>query len=172
MEHRDTVEEPERFCAIDFETACYQRASACAVGLARIRGGEIGETCSFLIRPPRGMEIIPRFTAIHGISNEMVRDKPGFEELWPEIADFIGGDTLVAHNAPFDRSVLRGALDYWGIRAAVPPFECTLQLSRRRWPHLPRHRLDAVCSYLGIELNHHDALSDAVACGRIWILGT
>jgi len=156
------------YCAIDFETACNARASACAVGAARIRGGVVTETFYSLIKPPEGMEILPFFTSIHGISNEDVQGAPTFGALWPELKAFLGTDTLLAHNAPFDRGVLEAVMQYYGIPDPLPPFVCTVTLSRRKWPRLPNHKLNTVCRFLNIELSHHEALSDAVACARVF----
>lgn len=160
------------FCAIDFETACNHHASACAVGLARIRDGAVTETFFSLIMPPAGMEITPFFTSIHGIKMEQLKNSPTFTGLWPKLRDFIGKDSLVAHNAAFDRDVLRSALRFYEIDAMIPHFECTVQLSRAVWPQLYNHRLDTISDYLGIELNHHEALSDAIACARIYLEAT
>lgn len=157
------------FCAIDFETACYQRASACALGMVRVSNGEVVDTFYSLIKPPEGMEIIPSFTDIHGITMTDVASAHSFEELWPQINAFIGDYFLVAHNSSFDRSVLAYTLDHYGIEFNIPRFECTVQCSRRKWPDLENHRLDTVSDYLGIELNHHEALSDAMACAKIYI---
>ncbi len=163
------------FCAIDFETACNARASACAVGMVRVRAGEIVETFYSLIKPPAGMEIWPSFTAIHGITMHDVRGAPAFNELWPKINDFFQGDLLVAHNAAFDRGVLKGCLEYYGIEQAVPRFECTVVYSRRAWKkelqsmRLINCKLNTLSNFLGIELNHHDALSDARACAKIFL---
>jgi DNA polymerase-3 subunit epsilon len=157
------------FCAIDFETACYQRASACAVGLVRVKEGQIDETFYTLIKPPLGMEILPSFTSIHGITNREVAKAPTFENIWPVLKEFIGNDFLVAHNSSFDKSVLRYCLGYYGIEYAVPDFVCTVQCSRRKWPELYNHKLDTVSRYLGIELTHHEALSDSLACAKIYL---
>lgn len=156
-------------CAIDFETACPNRASACAVGIARIRDGGVAETFYTLIKPPIGMEITPFFTSIHGIRTDQVQNAPTFAEVWLEVRDFIGSDHLLAHNAAFDSSVLQSALRFYGIDEAVPPFECTVRFSRSAWPQLRDHKLDTVSDFLGIELAHHEALSDAVACARIYL---
>ncbi len=156
-------------CAIDFETACNDKASICAVGIARIRNDEVAETFFSLIRPPAGMEILPLFTSIHGIRNAQVRRAPSFEVLWPRVRDFIGTDALVAHNSGFDRSVLVATLRYYRIEASLPMFDCTVVRSRRAWPHLSDHKLNTVCDYLGIPLNHHEALSDAIGCAKIYI---
>jgi len=160
---------PLDFCAIDFETACNYRASACAVGLVRVRSGKIDDTYFTLIKPPKGMEILPSFTRIHGITNKHVESAPDFSGAWPAMRDFIGSDLLVAHNCGFDRGVLRYTLEHYGIEDAVPEFECTVVCSRRKWPHLENHKLNTVSDFLGIELTHHEALSDAIACARIYI---
>jgi DNA polymerase III subunit epsilon len=158
-------------CAIDFETACVNRASACAVGLAKIRNGKVADTFYSLIRPPDEMPILPFFKSLHGITNKMVEGEPNFLSMWSTIKAFIGADVLIAHNASFDRSVLSSSLAYWNIEFPIPGFECTLSLSRKNWPFLYNHKLNTVCEYLGIELAHHNALSDALACGSIWIEG-
>jgi len=157
------------FCAIDFETACYSKASICAVGLARIRDGQVVDTFYSLVKPPEGMEIMPYFTRIHGIRNFDVRNAPDFLVVWTQISDFIGNDSLVAHNSGFDRSVLKAAVAHHGIQSSLPEFECTVQHARRAWPELANHRLDTVSDFLGIKLKHHEALSDAIACARIFI---
>lgn len=157
------------FCAIDFETANYPRASACAVALVRVREGAVEDTLFSLIKPPPEMPILRTFTAIHGIRQEDVVNAPTFAELWPRLLAFIDVDFLVAHNAPFDRGVLASCLRYYGIEREPPRFECTVAASRRAWPTLANHRLDTVSRYLGIELDHHQALSDAIACARIYV---
>lgn len=161
------MEELRDFCAIDFETACYSRASACAVAAVRVRDGRIADTFHSLIRPPEGMEILPSFTRIHKIRMADVADAPDFAALWPDLSAFIGTDILVAHNSSFDRSVLRRSLEHYGIDFPDPPFVCTVRRARTAWPFLENHRLDTVCRFLGIELNHHEALSDSVACAKI-----
>ena len=47
------------------------------------------------------------------------------------------------------------------------PYACTCQMSRRLLPQLPNHRLNTLCDYLGLELDHHQAGSDSLACGEI-----
>ncbi len=159
------------FCAIDFETACPNAASACAVALVRVRNNEIVKTLVTYIKPPVGMEIIPAFTEIHGIRNADVKESKTFEELWPELKEFIGNDMFVAHSAPFDRNVLHSTLDYYGIKHPYYKFECTVVSARKKWPKpiVENHKLNTVCKFLNIELNHHEALSDALACAQIYI---
>lgn len=157
------------FCAIDFETACYQRASACAVALIKVREGVVVDQYYTFIKPPYGMEIIPSFTSIHGIRMKDVAHSPTFAEAWPLMKNFIGDDYLVAHNSSFDRSVLKYCLEYYGIDHPLPTFTCTVQCARRAWPTLMNHKLDTVSRYLGIQLKHHEALSDSLACAKIYL---
>ena len=154
------------FVAIDFETADYERDSACAVGAVLVENGRITERYHQLIRPPR-TEFV--FTYIHGLTWNDVRDSPTFGQMWPKLNDFIDeAEFLVAHNAPFDRGVLQACCDAAKI---VPPrqqFLCTVQMARSKW-NLPSAKLPIVCKYLRIPLDHHNALSDAEACAKIAI---
>jgi len=152
------------FLAIDFETSGYQRNSACAVGLVRVENQEIVRRASHLIRPP-SPEFV--FTWLHGIAWEDVIYEPTFENLWPTIEPlFDDVDFLVAHNAPFDRSVLRACCEEGGIPVPKTPFECTVKWARRVWNVRPT-KLSDVCDRLGIPLRHHEAASDSEACARI-----
>ena len=47
------------------------------------------------------------------------------------------------------------------------PYFCTVKLSRKVYPYLKHHRLNDVCDYMGIQLDHHDAGSDARGCALI-----
>lgn len=157
------------FCGIDFETACGDPASACSVGLARVRDGRVTETFYSLINPPDWMTFWPAFIRIHGLTREKVRSAPDFGDLWPRLKEFIGDDFLVAHNASFDRGVLTHCLAYYAIDVKAPRFECSVKASRRKWPELENHKLDTVSGFLGLELDHHEALSDAIACAKIYV---
>lgn len=89
--------------------------------------------------------------------------------MWPELRDFINeADFLVAHNAPFDRDVLRACCKASEITAPMYEFRCTMQMARAKW-NLSSVKLSNVCKHLGIELVHHNALSDAEACAKIAI---
>jgi DNA polymerase-3 subunit epsilon len=152
------------FVAIDFETANAQPDSACAVGLVKVVGGEIVKTAAHLIRPPTRAFV---FTYIHGLTWNDVANADDFGQLWPKLAAVVdGAEFLAAHNAPFDRGVLRACCARYGLRAPSLPFRCTVQMSRRAWNIRPT-KLSDVCKKLEIPLDHHEALSDAMACAKI-----
>ena len=77
-----------------------------------------------------------------------------------------GAEHLVAHNAAFDRGVLRACCAAAGLEMPPLPFVCSMQLARQTWGVRPT-KLPDVCRFLGIPLKHHDALSDAEAAARI-----
>jgi len=154
----------DTFVAIDFETADRWRDSACAVALVRVEGGKIVSTQSRLIRPPR-REF--EFTYVHGITWPMVAEEPSFREIWPTMASILEGAAfLAAHNASFDRSVLNACCKAAGLEPPSVPFQCTVALARKQWGLNPT-KLPNVCHHLGIDLDHHDPVSDATACARI-----
>ena len=154
------------FAAIDFETANYDAASACSLGIVAADADGSATEWHRLIRPP-AMRFLPAFVAIHGIRPEDVEDKPEFPALWPEIASLLRGRIVFAHNAQFDMGVLGATLDRYDLREEPFRFGCTARLARHVWAGLPRHKLDVVAAALGFSFRHHDALEDARACAFI-----
>lgn len=154
------------FVALDFETADYGRDSACSIGAVRVEGRTIVAREHRLIRPPRSRFV---FTSIHGIAWSDVVRQPTFPDVWGAIAPlFAGADFFVAHNAVFDRSVLNACCQKGGILPPKVRFECTMRLARQHWNVYPT-KLPDVCRYLGVQLVHHHALSDAEACAQIML---
>jgi DNA polymerase-3 subunit epsilon len=152
------------FVALDFETADYGPDSACAVALVRVNAGRIVSREARLVRPPR-REF--RFTYVHGLRWEDVADQPPFGDVWPSLKPLLDGAAfLAAHNARFDRGVLRACCTAAGLSVPSQPFECTMLLARHAWRLRPT-TLPDVCRFLGLPLNHHDPASDAEACARI-----
>lgn len=154
------------FAAIDFETADTGADSACAVGIVTVSEGRISGRKYFLIKPPRRDF---RFTYIHGITWDQVAGSPDFAKAWAVFKPLLeGADFLAAHNASFDRGVLNTCCDAAGTPRLLRPFVCTVKLARRVWNIRPT-KLPNVCEHLGIDLEHHQALSDAEACAKIVI---
>jgi DNA polymerase-3 subunit epsilon len=158
--------EKSRFLAIDFETANTRADSACSIGMVKVDQGQVISKEIYLIRPPTPEFM---FTWLHGISWQHVKGEPTFGELWPKIsAAFDDVDFVAAHNAGFDQRVLAHCCARYDIPQPQVPFLCTVQLARETWKIYPT-KLPNVCDQLGIDLNHHEALSDALACAQIVI---
>ena len=74
---------------------------------------------------------------------------------------------LVAHNAPFDLSVLKSCLKAYGISwKPKVPYCCTVEMGRALLPGIS-HKLNEMCEFYGIELDHHKADSDSRAAAEI-----
>lgn len=158
------------FTTIDFETANSYRGSPCSVGLVKIRGGQPVDERSWLIKPPAGADWFDRWNVnIHAITPETVANQPRWSDRLPEILDFIGDDTLIAHNAAFDIGVIRYACAVDNIACPELRFLCSMVLARRLMA-LPSYRLPYVIESLGGRLDdHHDALADANAVAQVII---
>lgn len=108
---------------------------------------------------------------VHGINRTMLRGQPGPREAWQEFINFAGPSRLVAHNARFDAGFLHAELSRLDLKLSNPIF-CSLVESRRRFPRLPSHRLEAVARHVlgGIpdDCRLHRALDDARLLARVW----
>jgi DNA polymerase-3 subunit epsilon len=156
------------FTAIDFETANRHRASACALGLAKVRDGVTVDDVSWLMRPPVGYDHFePYQVGVHGISSSRVVGKPRFEECLNDILEFVGDDVVVAHNASFDSSVLSAACVASGFRPPDLRYLCTMAAARRCLG-LASYRLPFVAEALGVRIAfHHDPGADAAAAAEL-----
>ncbi|KJQ53542.1 3'-5' exonuclease [Microbacterium sp. SA39] len=161
---------PLDFTAIDFETANSSPASACSVGLVRVRGGEVVATAGWLIQPPPGHDEFQEWNVrIHGIRPTDVLSAATWVDQFDRLCGFAGADVLVAHNAGFDLNVLRRAAEATGL--LCPPYRslCSLQVARKTY-QLDSYRLPMAAAAAGFaEFSHHDALADARACAQIVI---
>jgi DNA polymerase III epsilon subunit-like protein len=156
----------DSWVAIDFETAS-TRGTPCAVGLAEVDEGHVSGRHSWLIRPPV-FEFSPFNIAVHGITPDMCREAPDWEQSLERILQLTDGRPLVAHNAAFDIGVIRDACDVTGIEWPRVEYACTLVVGRRVWPSLPTHSLPFLAAHLGIDAAaHHDAGADAVCAAEI-----
>ena len=155
------------FVAIDFETANAKRYSACPVALTVVRENKIVDEFYSLINPPTDFHW--RNIQVHGIHAADVVNSPTFTDIWGHINSFFDENKLViAHNAPFDNSVIKSSLDYFGIERPKYLTLDTVKTSKQFFPDFPNHKLDTVCNELNITLDHHhNALDDSQACANI-----
>ena len=157
------------FTAIDFETAI--RHHICAVGIVTVENGKITDEYYSLIKPP-GNKYIWQTIQVHGIIPEDTINAPSFKQVYPEIKKRLHRRTVVAHNESFDRSVLQKTMaengfDYSELEISGR-WECTMKLCRANVKY-PSGKLKECCAIDNIELNHHEALSDARACAELYL---
>lgn len=136
------------------------------VGGVLVGGGELHDRWSSLVRTASPLRRgIQRFT---GITQEMVDSAPGLEEVLPSLRARLRGRVMVAHNAPFDRRVLRQGFERIGLEWPAPPVLCTAALARAMLPLQRVRRLGALAEALGIDVEQtHRALPDAETCARV-----
>ncbi|MBI1302145.1 MAG: DNA polymerase III subunit epsilon [Alphaproteobacteria bacterium] len=130
-----------------------------------------GRTCQLYINPER--DIPAEATAVHGITNEFIADKPTFIECYTEFTDFIGDDSkLVIHNAEFDMKFLNWELQNVGHK----PLKWdrvldTLGMARKKFPGSPAN-LDALCRRFNIDNSgrtFHGALLDSELLAEVYL---
>lgn len=148
------------FTAIDFETAQGKRWSICQIGLVRVEQMVVVKKIDLLVCPP-GNTYFSMNTQIHGISARHTCNAPAFSAIWPAIRPYIENETVVAHNGAFDFSCLSQTLAYY--RLGQPSFreQCTYRIYGKS--------LSACCTEHSISLQHHNALSDAMACAELYL---
>ena len=159
---------PLDFTAIDFETANNSPASACSVGLVKVRDGRVVDSAYWLIKPPLGYDAFLEWNVrIHGIMAADVTDALLWSEQLHDLQSFAENDVLVAHNAGFDMGVIAAASAASFVPSPSFDYLCSLHVARRTY-HLDSYRLPSAAMAAGFEdFAHHNALADAEACAAI-----
>jgi DNA polymerase III epsilon subunit-like protein len=138
------------------------------LGLAIVECGEIRQF-NWLINPE---ELLSEEQTKHagGITNEMLKDKPTFRELLPEIEEAFGGsEMLICHNAPFDVALIHYELQRCGRTGFPWPAitVCTVQEYQHEFGHRPK-LTDLYEKKLGRPLAQtHRAIDDVMALVEI-----
>lgn len=155
----------EKITVFDVETPSRRNDRICAIGLVRIENGAVVDRKCSLVDPQCEFDAVN--IEVHGIKETDVIGAPTFAELWNEIEPWFLDGAVAVHNAHFDISVLRKTLKAYGLPFPKLRYMDTMVLAPEFWPDLPDRKLDSVCSYLGISLDHHNAGSDAAATAEI-----
>lgn len=111
-------------------------------------------------------------SAVNGITDNMVKNKPTMDKILPKFLNFVGDSALVAHNAKFDKKFLQAEINKAGINLPIPKFVCTLNLSRKIFPYERSHNLDVIADRLDIRIKEeerHRALGDVMITAQVFI---
>ena len=122
-------------------------------------------------------EIDEGAVAVHGMTWEMLKDKPKFADVAEDFLAFIADAEIVAHNAPFDVAFLNAELG----RLSLPPVETcclgvidTLAMARSRFP-AGRCSLDDLCQRFNVDRSKrtlHGALIDSELLAQVYLAMT
>ena len=129
-----------------------------------------GRTFQTYLNPDRLMEA--GATAVSGITDEMLRDKPRFPEMARGFLDFLSTSPLVIHNAAFDMGFVNHELRLAGFPLLLPERAIdTVGMARQKFPGSPAS-LDALCKRFNIDLSErakHGALLDARLLASVYL---
>lgn len=123
---------------------------------------------SYRIRP-KVMRVAVMNQQIHKLTERDLEHAPEIPEIWLDVERMFVDRILVAHNAAFDIEVLQRSIQAYGLELPRIKYLCSLKLAAEAFPGLPSYRLKDLASSFGINLDHHDAASDAKACAGIML---
>jgi DNA polymerase-3 subunit epsilon len=130
-----------------------------------------GKTLHLFINPG-DRKVHPDALAVHGITDESLKDKPPFADVADEILAFFEGAKWIAHNATFDMGFVNAEFARLGRPPILPDMVIdTLAMARRKHPMGP-NSLDALCRRYGIDNSHrtrHGALLDSELLAEVYI---
>ncbi|HQR21917.1 MAG TPA: exonuclease domain-containing protein [Burkholderiaceae bacterium] len=150
----------DQFVVVDCETTGVDEDDT-VVEIAVVRLDD-GAEFSSLINP--GRPIPPMASAVHHLTDADVAGAPHLADLEGELRQFIGGRTLVAHNAAFDSRMLPAL--------GTAPWLCTMRLAKHLYPEAPGFSNQVLRYWLGLavdtrDLAPHRALADALVTAAV-----
>lgn len=159
----------DTYVVFDIETTGFSsvRDKIIEIGAVKVEHGKIVDRYSTFVNPqiPIPFEI----TKLTSITDAMVMDAPVIETVLPQFMEFVGGASLVAHNAGFDVGFIEANLKRQNMEKKLVSVD-TVALARVLLPTLSRYKLNVVAKTLGISLeNHHRAVDDAAATAEIFV---
>lgn len=164
---------PRDYTVVDTETTglSSESCSLIEVSALRVRGGQVTEEFSTLIRPPwREVQKNGEWTegyvddfiqGLTGITDEMLEDAPLPEDALPQVEEFLENDLLLGHNVGFDIAFLYDSFRKYLRRPLGNDSLDHLRIARKLLPELSHHRLGDVAAALQVPYEGaHRALQD------------
>lgn len=156
------------YVAVDLETTGIgtKREKITEIGMVKVVDGNVVDTYHTLVNPYRA--IPERVVELTGITDEMVKDAPGIEEVLPNVIEFCEGFPLLGHQIIFDFGFLTQAAVNAKVKFEKDGLD-TLKLCRYLMPEAEKKNLGAACAYFGITPDTaHRALSDAMSAHLLY----
>lgn len=156
------------YVSADLETTGIgtKREKITEIGMVKVVDGKIVDTYHTMVNPYR--PIPERVVELTGITDEMVKDAPGIEEVLPNVVEFCEGFPLLGHQIIFDYGFLVQAAANENRKFEKEGMD-TLKLCRYLMPGEEKKNLGAACVYFGINPDTaHRALSDAMSTHHLY----
>ena len=162
------------FVIVDLETtgaSPKKGSSITEIGAIKVKTGAVIEQFESFVNP---LAPIPEYiTDLTGITNEMLKNAPIIDEIFPKFLEFVGhhdDSVLVAHNAPFDLSFLKSAaheLDLpWPKYRTLDTVTIARQVLSKE--DVPNCKLGTLAEFFGTKVEpNHRALDDAKATTEV-----
>lgn len=153
------------FTALDVETTGLRdEDEIIEIGLVHVEDGQITETWQSFIKP--SIPIPADITVITGITSQMVKDAPSWDEIEEELSAHLQGQLLLAHNYRFDKSHIESQLG----RTLANPWLDTHDIAKLFLPRLTSYKLMSLADHLQVnDSSHHRALNDAEVCAKVYL---
>jgi DNA polymerase-3 subunit epsilon len=159
-----------RFVALDLETTGLDPRRDAIVSVAAIPFVDGSPAAGYVTLVDPGRPIPPDSTAIHGITDGMVRGAPAVPQALRAAERALDGGLIVGHHVDFDMAMLARARRAHGLPALRTGVVDTARLAAALHPHWRDVSLERLTERLGIELiGRHTAEGDALTAGRIFV---
>lgn len=155
----------EDMVVLDTETTglSFRNCELIQISAARISGREIVERFDTFVHPKK--PIPPEIVKLTHITAADVADAPHAKQAVAELARFVAGQPVLAHNAVFDRTFIEKVQG--GYQVSNNWID-TLALSRIALPRLKSHRLQEMAKIFGCDAVTHRATDDVDALCGLW----
>lgn len=154
---------------LDIETTGldYTKERMVEFAAIRLENGKMKDRFETLINPEQ--HIRKSSIAIHGITEDDVKDAPTEAEVMPMILDFIGDYPIIAHNVIFDYSFLNEA----SIRQTGNPLKNTRidsqMMFKEIYPDLESCGLESLMTKFNVEFStRHRAMADTEGLAKAY----
>jgi DNA polymerase-3 subunit epsilon len=159
------------YCIIDLETTGLNVAEDAIINAAavKVKRGKITKIYESYIKPP--FPIRQESIQWHGITDDMLTDKPSIAEVLHEFLGFIGTSMIVGHHINFDLSMLNRHLkEYYDCSLEGAPWLDTMLLHKLVMDNYTNTQLDDLLNTYYIDCNQrHRALGDSIATTKVFL---
>ena len=148
------------YCVLDLETTglSFRTEKITEVGIMKIKNGEVIDSFETFVNPEKPIPY--KVVEVTKITDDMVKDAPKIDEVFPKILEFVGDSVLVAHNADFDIGFLKHNAAELGYKLENTYLD-TLRLAKELFPNYKKYKLGIIAENLGIKVEvAHRALDD------------